>query len=187
MVPATGLSDLELLSAARTDADAFACFYDRYEAAVVGYLMRRVRDPEVAADLTAEVFAAALHGATRYRALQPTALAWLLTIARNTLASSVRRRRVEARARLRVGIRDAVSFTDDELDRVEALAGTDGLLAQLAALPREQREAIEARVLHERDYPEIAIQLDCSELVVRKRVSRGLAKLRQQLESRETP
>jgi hypothetical protein len=51
-------SDAELLGAVRSDANAFAVFYDRYEAAIVGYLARRVRDPELVADLTAEVFAA---------------------------------------------------------------------------------------------------------------------------------
>lgn len=181
-------SDAELLRQSRSDATAFAAFYDRYEAAVVGYLARRVRDPEVAADLTAEVFAAALRAASRYRPSQPTAAGWLFAIAHNTLASSVRRQRVEARARLRLGIRDAVSFTDDELERVEALASATGWLDDLLArLPREQAEAIRARVLDERDYPDIAAQLATSELVIRKRVSRGLATLRRELNKEKRP
>ena len=181
-------SDAELLRQSRSDATAFAVFYDRYEAAVVGYLARRVRDPEVAADLTAEVFAAALRAASRYRPSQPTAAGWLFAIAHNTLASSVRRQRVEARARLRLGIRDAVSFTDDELERVEALASATGWLDDLLArLPREQAEAIRARVLDERDYPDIAAQLATSELVIRKRVSRGLATLRRELNKEKRP
>jgi RNA polymerase sigma-70 factor (ECF subfamily) len=51
-------------------------------------------------------------------------------------------------------------------------------------LPEAERHAIEARVLAERSYAEIAASLRCSELVVRKRVSRGLARLRRQLEER---
>ena len=35
-----GSSDAELLAATRTQPDAFAAFYDRYETAVVGYLLR---------------------------------------------------------------------------------------------------------------------------------------------------
>src|SRR5262249_44732194 len=119
---------------------------------------------------------------------QPTAAAWLFTIAHNTLATSVRRRRVEAEARLRLGIRDAVSFADEELDQVEALASDrrwlDDLLARLS---REQAQAIRARVLDERDYPEIAAELATSELVIRKRVSRGLATLRRELSKQERP
>lgn len=176
-------SDAELLRKASEDATAFVVFYDRYEPAIVQYFRQRVPDPEVVADLTAEVFAAALRAASRYRPSQPTAAAWLFTIARNTLRRSIRKKRVEAKARLRLGIREAVSFTYDELDRVEALAGNESmLLAWLEQLPREQSTAIHARVLDDRPYAEIAAELRTSELVIRKRVSRGLATLRAKLE-----
>jgi RNA polymerase sigma-70 factor (ECF subfamily) len=52
----------------------------------------------------------------------------------------------------------------------------------LAELPPDQREAIEARVINEREYADIAAQLRCSEQVIRKRVSRGLGSLRASLE-----
>jgi DNA-directed RNA polymerase specialized sigma24 family protein len=42
-----------------------------------GYFLRRTRVPEVAADLTAGVFAAALASAARYRPEGATAAAWL--------------------------------------------------------------------------------------------------------------
>lgn len=176
-------SDAELLRAARSDETAFMSFYDRYETAIVGYFARRIGDPEIVADLTAEVFAAALRAAPRYRPAQPSAAGWLFTIAHNKLAKSVRRRQVEVQARRRMGIRDAVSFQTDELDRVEAVASNDGWLTDmLQRLPHEQALAIRARVLDERDYPDIAAELGSSELVIRKRVSRGLATLRHELE-----
>jgi RNA polymerase sigma factor (sigma-70 family) len=181
-------SDSELLGAVRSDPDAFAHFYDRYETVVVGYLARRVFDPELVADLTAEVFAAALHGAAGYRPGAPTAVGWLLTIAHNVWANSVRGRRVEARARLRLGIRDAVSFQEDELERVESIASHGEWLSDLLMrLPSEQAQAIRARVLEERDYGEIAYELQTSELVIRKRVSRGLASLRKAFEKEDVP
>jgi DNA-directed RNA polymerase specialized sigma24 family protein len=52
----------------------------------------------------------------------------------------------------------------------------------LAALPQDQREAVLARVLDEREYAEIASAARTSESVVRKRVSRGLAGLRSRME-----
>jgi RNA polymerase sigma-70 factor (ECF subfamily) len=52
----------------------------------------------------------------------------------------------------------------------------------LAALPTDQRDAVLARVVHERSYAEIAEQMRCSELLVRQRVSRGLRALRKQME-----
>ena len=176
-------SDGELLAATRSRPEAFAAFYDRYETAVVGYFTRRTGDPEVAADLTAEVFAAALGAAHRYRPETPTAAGWLFTIARNTLAKSLRRGRVEAHARRRVGICETVAFTSDELERVEYAASTNGWVMELLQrLPTQQREAVRARILEERSYPDIADELQASELVIRKRVSRGLSNLRAELE-----
>jgi RNA polymerase sigma factor (sigma-70 family) len=145
--------------------------------------MRRTGDPELAADLTAETFAAALANARRYRPAAPTAAGWLFTIAHNKLAGSVRRGRVEARARQRLGIREAVEYTPDDLERIEQSTGDEKWAEDLLGrLPADQRDAVRARILEERDYPEIAGELKTSELVVRKRVSRGLARLREELE-----
>jgi RNA polymerase sigma-70 factor (ECF subfamily) len=51
----------------------------------------------------------------------------------------------------------------------------------LASLPAAERDAVRARVVDERTYASIAAEMRCSELVVRKRVSRGLARLRKKL------
>jgi RNA polymerase sigma factor (sigma-70 family) len=176
-------SDGALLAGARKEPDLFAAFYRRYERLILGYLLRRTGDPEVAADLTAEVFAAALRAAGRYRPESQTAAGWLLTIAQRILASSRRKGRVEARARRRVGIREAVMFSGEDLERIEELASLDGeSLALLDGLPSGQREAVRAHVLDERSYRDIAGELETSELVIRKRVSRGLSTLKRQLE-----
>jgi DNA-directed RNA polymerase specialized sigma24 family protein len=55
------------------------------------------------------------------------------------------------------------------------------VLALVESLPSDQRHAVKARIVDERGYGEIAGELGCSELVVRKRVSRGLAWLRRQV------
>ncbi len=183
MVALDACSDSVLLAGTRADPDAFAAFYRRYERLIIGYMLRRTGNPEVAADLTAEVFACALRAAGRYRPEGPTAVGWLLTIAQRILASSLRRGRVEARARLRIGIREAVMFTGEDLERIETLSSLDGQsLALLDGLPPGQREAVRAHVLDERSYKDIAGELDTSELVIRKRVSRGLSTLKRQLE-----
>jgi RNA polymerase sigma factor (sigma-70 family) len=175
-------SDADLLAAAGRDPEAFALFYRRYERLLLMYMLRRTGDPEVSADLTAEVFAAALRAAGRYRPQAPTATAWLLTIAQRTFVSSRRRGRVEARARYRVGIRDTVVLSEDDLERIDALCSLDGRpLALLDELPVDQREAVRAHILNERSYREIAGELQTSELVIRKRVSRGLSNIKSQL------
>jgi RNA polymerase sigma factor (sigma-70 family) len=58
-------SDEELLG--HDDASSFELFYNRYFERVLAFFSRRTRDPELAADLTAETFAAALSARRRYR------------------------------------------------------------------------------------------------------------------------
>jgi RNA polymerase sigma-70 factor (ECF subfamily) len=165
-------SDRELLeSIAQCDGEAFTVFYRRHLPRVVAYLVRETGDRELAADLAAEVFAAAMVGARRYTATHDSALPWLLGIARNTLGRSRRRGRVEARARRRLGF-EPIAFEESDIDRTDEL---------LAALPAAEREAVRARVVDDRSYASIAAEMRCSELVVRKRVSRGLARLRKEL------
>ena len=95
---------------------------------------------------------------------------------------SFRRGRVEARARHRLGFQ-AVALDESDLDRIEEVARGDGgrLAALVDDLPEDERVAVRSRVLEERPYREIATELRCSELVIRKRVSRGLARMRDQL------
>jgi RNA polymerase sigma-70 factor (ECF subfamily) len=154
--------------------------------AVVAFLLRRTGDREVTTDLGAEVFAAALIAAPRYDPDARPALAWLHGIASHKLADSRRRGRVEDEARRRLALEPLV-LNDAALERVEEMAsvntGRDALEGAVAALPVDQRDAVLARVVGERSYPEIAAEMACSEMVVRQRVSRGLKALRSRLGS----
>jgi len=157
------------------DPDAFTAFYREHAPGLLGWLVRRTRDPETAADLCAETFAAALQGAQRYDPERGPAVAWLYGIARHQLATAARRGTVENRARRKLGMAP-IELSDAAIERIEALAATE---SALAALPGDQRDAVHARVIEERDYAEIAKSLRTSESVIRKRVSRGLAGLRE--------
>jgi RNA polymerase sigma factor (sigma-70 family) len=184
MGPRANATDAELLRQTKDDAEAFAVFYERWEGPILAYLLRRTRHPEVAVDLSGEVFASALGAAHRFIGDERGAAgAWLFTIARNTLLTSIRRGQVEEQARRRLAYWEPVSLGDVDLDAIAALE-SDGpaLMAALAQLPARQRDAIRARILEERPYDEIADQLQCSELVVRKTVSRGLQALRSTVE-----
>jgi len=172
-------SDEALLARTPADVEAFAEFYRRWERPVAAFFMRAVGRGEVAADLTAEAFAEALASAARFDPDRGQASAWLFGIARHLLARSRERGRVENRARARLGM-PPLAIDDELIARVEA-AGDDATLRLLAGLPNDQERALRARVLEERGYEEIAAELQCSESVVRKRVSRGLATLRSKL------
>jgi RNA polymerase sigma factor (sigma-70 family) len=179
------LSDDELLVATRDDAEAFGVFYSRHVDFTIAFLMRSTGDVETALDLTAEVFAAALAASPRYRPSEAPARAWLLGIARHKLADAHRRRDRERSARQRLGM-PLREFSDAEIERVELSAdGSDGYLAGMSELPPEQRDAVAACVIEERDYAEIAADAGASQATIRQRVSRGLTRLARIKESEQ--
>ena len=174
-------SDAALLARARSDPAAFAQFYERHERLVLRYLGRQVRDPELTADLTAETFAVALAAAQSFDPHRGAAAStWLVGIARHVLLASWRRRRVESNARRFLAMQPVV-LHDDQLKAISRLIAED-LLAELGD---DERQAVAGRVLDDREYGDLAGELNCSEQVVRQRVSRGLRKLRTALEGDE--
>jgi RNA polymerase sigma factor (sigma-70 family) len=180
--------DAALLAAtARGERRAFATFYRRHLPAVLGFLVRETGGQrDLAADLAAEVFAAALLAAGRYRAQYESAQPWLYGIARHKLNETRRRGRAEDRARRRLGI-PAESLEDQDLARVDELLGGDLTLLELVQrLPPVQRRALHARVVEERDYEDIADEQGASEAAVRQRVSRALGWLRTRIDEEAT-
>jgi RNA polymerase sigma factor (sigma-70 family) len=176
--------DHALLLARIADRDeaAFNSLYVTYLPLVLRWSLRETRDRELAADLTAEVFAAAMLAASRYRPESGSVGAWLIGIAMNKLRESRRRMRVEDSARRRLKL-EPVVLTDADLELVDELVGMDERLQLLVqTLPAEQQKAVIARVVDERPYEDIARELDCSPSLVRQRVSRGLKTLRSELE-----
>jgi RNA polymerase sigma-70 factor (ECF subfamily) len=171
-------TDAELLRSA--DPELFGEFYDRHRPVVLAYIGRRVRRPDLAVDVAAEVFARALQRRADYDPARGPAIAWLLTIARNLLIDAARRGRVADAARRRLTM-EPIVVDDAGLARVEADAGID-VRAALASLPPDVREAVLARVVAEEPYGLLAERVGVSQQVIRKRVSRGLAALRRSLE-----
>jgi RNA polymerase sigma-70 factor (ECF subfamily) len=175
--------DPELLAAAGEDVEAFGVFYRRHATWVLGFLARRLGDPELAADVTSEVFAAALLASDRYDPRLGEANSWLFGIASRQLGSAVRRGVSEDRARRRLGM-ERVAVDADDVAWIASLAATQGgdrATELLSELPGDQRELVAARVIDERSYDELAGEYGLSQAAVRKRVSRGLATLRARL------
>jgi RNA polymerase sigma factor (sigma-70 family) len=166
-------SDAELLGASAELADAFDTFYRRHYRPVLKYIASRVGDTAAALDLTAEVFAAAYIGRSRFREGRGPARGWLFGIAANKITDLYRQKRREDAARRRLGM-ERRSYTDAALEEAEAMIGATQLLDDLPVL---ERDAVLARVIHDRAYDEIATEAQVAPATVRKRVSDGLARL----------
>ena len=73
------------------DPELFEAFYREHVDGLQRFVARRVGDRERAADLTAEIFLAAIESADRYRPGRGTPKAWLYGIARVLVADDRRR------------------------------------------------------------------------------------------------
>ena len=181
MQPST-LSDEALLVG--RDAAGFEEFYVRHVDGLLGFFARRTRDPDLAADLTAETFAAALASRARYRPAAGAASAWLFGIAVKKLADAQRRGYAERRARRRLGM-ERIELTDADVARIEALGEEPAASVLVELLAPDQRDAVRARVVDGRSYADIASHQHVTEAVVRQRVSRGLASVRRRMGIRQ--
>jgi len=168
------------MDAERQLREDFERFYRANLDVVLGFCFTRTHDPELAADLAAETFAAALIARERYSPALGSTRRWLLGIAAHKTSDALRRGHVQRRAQHRLGMAE-IHWSDDDLEYVVGIAA-GSLQDALAELPEAQRQAVRAHVVDERGYGEIARASGVSEQTVRKRVSRGLAALRRQLD-----
>ena len=174
-----------LLVRAQADPRAYAAFYDAYSDRVLSFLARRVFDPEVAIDLMSETFAKVLERRMQFRGESAAEeQGWLFAIARTELSHYWRSGRVERAALERFAV-NVPELDAGEFERIEALAGLNSLdgplLDAVAALPSDQRRAIELRIVEDLAYEQMAAVLAGSEQVARARVSRALRALARML------
>lgn len=174
------LSDEALLARVKRDPACFGPVYERHAEAILAYLRRRTPSVEIALDLTADVFTAALQAAPRFEAGETPVRAWLLGIANHKLIDSHRRAQTRGEALQRIAFRYPQVTPDDieEVDRRLSDQAEGSLAMQLVAgLPEDQRAAVLARVVDEESYGEIAQRVGTTEVNVRTRVHRGLRRL----------
>ena len=149
-----------LLAQSREDPDAFAAFYDAYAERVLVFFTRRVLDVDTAFDLLSETFATALERRHQFRGdTAEQEQGWLFSIARSRALALLARRPRRAHPRS-PGSACGAGAQRPEIERIEELAGLSELAAPLAdamaALPEEQRRAVELRVVEECGYAEVA-------------------------------
>jgi RNA polymerase sigma-70 factor (ECF subfamily) len=171
-----GTSDASLLRGANDDPAAFSELYVRHVEDVYRWLRRRL--DWAASDLTAETFARAWIGRARFRDERDgSALPWLLGIAANVLNDTVRRNRIETRARERLGLPLDLASEDGYEAVEERLSPCLALTHGLDSLPAHERDALHLRVVDELPYAQVAKRLAIRPAAARLRVSRALRRL----------
>jgi RNA polymerase sigma-70 factor (ECF subfamily) len=168
-----------------TDPAIFEAFYREHVEAIQGFVARRIGDREQAADLTAEIFLAAIGAAHRYRPERGAPKAWLYGIAGKVVAADRRRtgRELARAERLRA------SELLDEDDaarieaRIEAAAELRRLYEAMDRLAEPERAVLELVAIDELSLTEAAAATGVRPVTARVRLHRARRKLRSELEA----
>jgi RNA polymerase sigma factor (sigma-70 family) len=146
------------------DPDAFEAFYREHVEAVQRFVARRVESPEDAADLTADVFLAAIHASDGYRGDGAAPLAWLYGIARRVVASHHRSTARALRAVRRIDARELLDddSTDRIVARIDSQRAAREVYRSLGALPERQRAVVELVAVDGLSLSEAAVALGIS-------------------------
>lgn len=170
--------DAALAEAAKEDVGAFDVLYRRYATRVYRYCRSRSDDAQVAEDLTAQTFLAALEGIGRFRE-EGSVAAWLFGIAANVCKGYHRTRQRHPQVPLEaVAQREDVGTPDPERRayRQSVLACAQRVLPQLS---EERQEVVRLRFLAGLNTAETAAVMGKRRGAVRKLLSRAVDDLRE--------
>ena len=174
-------SDLELVQRVqRGDKSAFDLLVRKYQHKVVKLVMRYMRDPADAEDVSQEAFIKAYRALPNFRG-DSAFYTWLYRIAINTAKNAI-----VARKRSPVDYDLDLQNTEDSYDMQGRLADTETpealvlteeirtiVNAAIDALPEDLRTAIVLRELEGMSYEEIAAAMECPVGTVRSRIFRA--------------
>ncbi|WP_328894412.1 RNA polymerase sigma factor [Streptomyces sp. NBC_00236] len=158
----------------------FGEVYEAHFDAILGFVTRRTADVHVAADLTADVFVAALETFEGYDSRRGTHVMWLHGIARNTLASYARDAAREQKAVAALSGRRLLDEQDVQRfeERIDAARAARELFARHAVLSEPLRAVIDLVAVDGLTTKEAAKVLRISQATARVRLHRARAALR---------
>lgn len=170
-----------LRSVAKGDEAAFATVYDETAARVHGLVLRVLRNPAQAEEVTQEVYLEVWRQASRFDPGRGSPFAWLMTMAhrravdrvRSSQSSSTRDETWEARTR-------DVEF-DSTAEKAAARLDAQRVRTALDELTSAQREAVSLAYLGGYTHREVASLLDLPLGTAKTRIRDGLIRLRDQL------
>ena len=169
-----------LIRCGRGDQAAFASLYDQLAGFVYGIVLRVVRDPSQAEEVTQEVFVELWRIAPRFDGEKGTVKAWASTLAHRRAVDRVRSEQ-SARDRLDNESQKRVTEVDVVVESVESSFDQVRVRRALAQLTPAQREAVELAYFGAHTYREVAALLDVAEGTIKSRIRDGMIRLRDEL------
>ena len=161
----------------RGDDTALKAAYDEHGSLIYTYCKRSL-GPEVAKDVTQEVFLAAWRARERFDSQRGSLAGWLMGIAKNKVIDQIR---LTGRRVSTVGGTDMAEI-GATTEHVSALA--DRLLVSEAinSLPERSRKVLELAFFDDLTHAQIAERTDLPLGTIKSDIRRGLARMRRHLE-----
>lgn len=178
-----GPADLPTLfrRASRGDEAAFGELYDATSARVYGLVLRVVRDPAQAEEVTQEAYLEVWRTASRFDPDRGSALSWLMTLAHRRAVDRVRS--AESTSRRDSTWHDQSQPTDHDVTAEAATAAIEATRVRKAmeSLTKVQREALELAYFGGYTHSEVATMLELPVGTAKTRIRDGLIRLRDTL------
>ena len=175
-----GAPDLaELLRASsRGDQASFAQLYDATAARVHGLVLRVIRDPAQAEEVTQEAFLEIWKTAARFDSGRGSALSWLLTIGHRKAVDRVRAAEASSKRDTKYHDQTQPVPHDETADAVETSLEAQRVRHAMQSLTEAQREAIGLAYFGGYTHSEVAKMLDLPIGTAKTRIRDGLIRLR---------
>ena len=170
--PRSEANERLLVQAAQKDPKRFADLYEIHFERVYAFVVKRVRERQIAEDLTSDVFHKALAALPNFNWRGVPFGAWLVRIANNVVTDQWRK-----------SSREVLEDPPEVVDEVnpEQTEQTAQLFRMVAQLPADQRRVIGMRFAEGKSIKEIAQELGRSEGAIKQLQFRGLETLRTKL------
>jgi RNA polymerase sigma-70 factor, ECF subfamily len=170
---------VELLGrSARGDEVAFARLYDATAPRLHGLVLRIVRDPAQAEEVTQEVFLEVWRTASRFDRGRGSAVSWLMTLAHRRAVDRVRSAESAGRNDTTYHRRNPEMEHDQTVESALAAMEARRVRDALGTLTAVQREAVELAYLRGYTHTEVAGMLDLPVGTAKTRIRDGLIRMR---------
>lgn len=166
--------------AQRGSADAFAELYREHVQVIYRYVVHRVSDPQLAEDLTGDVFTKALEGLARYQDQGRPFLAWLYRIAHARVIDHYRR--VGRRPEERDVDEEPLPVSPNMDERMLRQQAAQALREAIAGLTADQQQVVILRFIEGYKIEDVAVILGKQPNAIKALQHRALRSLAGRLE-----
>lgn len=180
-------TDAEVISTSLRDPEVFAVVFDRHAAALAGYLVRRVGEPD-GESLVGETFRIAFESRSRFDPGSQSARPWLYGIAARLVMKHFRTQRRHHKALSRAANRFvdlAPALDDGVVEESHWVFLWDQVSEAIVELPERDREVVMLYAFGGLTYADIAISMGIPAGTVRSRLHRVRVEMRRIAEVHE--